>query len=90
MGVYSRAANKGLFGQLITVPLFKNHRILPQIAGHGMHIVKLLPPLVIGEDDRQWTVSALDAVIADCHKVPGSVWDLGKTLAGHALKAKAG
>ena len=33
---------------------------------------------------------SLDEVIADCHKVPGAIWDLGKTLTGHALKSKAG
>jgi ornithine--oxo-acid transaminase len=82
-------ANKGLFCQMIAIPLFKNHHILTQTAGHGMNVVKLLPPLVIGERDRAWLVSSLDAVIADCHKVPGSVWELGTTLAGHAVKAKA-
>ncbi len=87
---FLETANKGLFCQMIAIPLFKNHRILTQTAGHGMNVVKLLPPLVIGERDREWLVSSLDAVIADCHKVPGSVWELGKTLAGHALKAKAG
>ncbi len=83
-------ANKGLFSQMITIPLFKNHRILSQVAGHGMNVVKFLPPLVIGERDRDWILDALDQVIADCHKVPGAIWDLGKTLTGHALKAKAG
>src|SRR3954463_16131581 len=39
------AANKGLFCQLITVPLFKDHKILTQVAGHGSHTIKLLPPL---------------------------------------------
>jgi ornithine--oxo-acid transaminase len=87
---FLETANKGLFCQMIAIPLFKNHRILTQTAGHGMNVLKLLPPLVIGERDRQWAVSALDTVIGDCHKVPGSVWELGKTLAGHALKAKAG
>lgn len=84
------AANKGLFSQMITIPLFKNHRILSQVAGHGMNVVKFLPPLVITDKDRDWILSALDEVIADCHKVPGAIWDLGKTLTGHALKAKAG
>ncbi len=84
------AANKGLFSQMITIPLFKNHRILSQVAGHGMNVVKFLPPLVISERDRDWILSALDEVIADCHKVPGAIWDLGKTLAGHAMKSKAG
>src|SRR3954467_11430361 len=40
-------ANKGLFCQLITIPLFKDHKILCQVAGHGSHTIKLLPPLVI-------------------------------------------
>jgi ornithine--oxo-acid transaminase len=84
------AANKGLFSQMITIPLFKNHRILSQVAGHGMNVVKFLPPLVINDQDRDWILGALDEVIGDCHKVPGAIWDLGKTLTGHALKSKAG
>lgn len=83
-------ANKGLFSQMITIPLFKNHHILSQVAGHGMNVVKFLPPLVIDDHDRDWILEALDGVIADCHKVPGAIWDLGKNLATHALKSKAG
>ena len=44
------AANKGLFCQMITIPLFKEYRILTQVAGHGMNVVKLLPPLVISQE----------------------------------------
>lgn len=83
-------ANKGLFSQMIVIPLFRNHRILTQVAGHGMNVVKLLPPLVIDERDRARIVTAFDQVIADCHRVPGAVWDLATTLAGQALKSKAG
>ncbi|XSG85751.1 MAG: aspartate aminotransferase family protein [Methylohalobius sp. ZOD2] len=81
-------ANKGLFSQMVTIPLFKRHRILSQVAGHGMNVVKFLPPLVIGAKDVEWIVSAMDDVLADCHQVPGAIWDLGKTLAGHAMKAR--
>lgn len=84
------AANKGLFCQMITIPLFKEHRILSQVAGHGMNVVKWLPPLVIGDREVDWIVAATDRVIADTHKVPGAIWELGKTLAGHALKNKTG
>ncbi len=80
----------GLFCQLITIPLFKEHKVLTQVAGHANHTVKLLPPLVIDQRDCDWIVSAFDAVIADSHRVPGAVWSLGKTLADHALKARAG
>jgi ornithine--oxo-acid transaminase len=82
------AANKGLFCQMITIPLFKEHHILSQVAGHGMNVVKLLPPLNLTQKDRDTIVNAFDKTIADTHQVPGSIWDLGKNLASHALKSK--
>jgi ornithine--oxo-acid transaminase len=84
------AAQKGLFCQLVTVPLFKRHRILSQTAGHDLPVVKFLPPLVIGDADRQWIASAVDAVVADTENVGGAIWDLGKNLASAALRTKAG
>ena len=82
------AANKGFFCQMITIPLFKEHHILTQVAGHGMNVVKLLPPLNLTQKDRDTIISAFDKAIADTHEVPGSIWDLGKNLASHALKGK--
>lgn len=84
------AANKGLFCQMITIPLFKDHRILTQVAGHGMNVVKLLPPLTLTQKDRDHIINAFDQTIAATHQVPGTIWDLGKNLASHALKGKAG
>ncbi|ACB96775.1 aspartate aminotransferase family protein [Beijerinckia indica] len=81
--------NTGLFCQLITIPLFKEHKILVQVAGHASHTVKLLPTLVIDDGDCDWIERAFETVIADSHKVPGAVWSLGKTLADHAMKARA-
>jgi ornithine--oxo-acid transaminase len=83
-------ANAGLFSQIITIPIFKTHKIVVQVAGHGLNVVKLLPPLTINDADCDWIESAFEDVIADAHKVPGAVWTLGKTLAGHAMKARAG
>jgi ornithine--oxo-acid transaminase len=83
------SANKGLFVQLITVPLFKDHKILTQVAGHGLHTVKLLPPLTITEEDCHWIATAFDSVIAASHKVPGAIWSLGKTLVDNAVRKSA-
>jgi ornithine--oxo-acid transaminase len=80
--------NKGLFCQLITVPLFKDHKIVSQVAGHASHVVKLLPPLTISAQDCEWIERSFEVVISDSHRVPGSVWSLGKTLAEHALKMR--
>lgn len=79
------AANKGLFGQMIVVPLMGKHRILTQVAGHNIDLVKLLPPLVITEADVNHFVSSLAEVVADCHKVPGGAWETGMMLAKNAL-----
>jgi ornithine--oxo-acid transaminase len=84
------AVSTGLFCQLITIPLFKDHKILVQVAGHANHTVKLLPALLISDADCAWIEDSFEAVIADSHRVPGAVWSLGKTLADHALKARAG
>ena len=83
------SANKGLFCQLITVPLFKEHKILTQVSGHGSHTIKLLPPLTITEDDCKWIETAFDSVIAASHKVPGAIWSLGKTLVDNAVRKSA-
>ena len=83
------AANKGLFCQLITVPLFKDHKILTQVSGHGSHTIKLLPPLVITDDDCRWIEKSFDEVIAASHKVPGAIWSLGKTLVDNAVRKTA-
>ena len=83
-------ATKGLFCQTVIIPLFTRHRILSQVAGHEMYVIKLLPPLCLSQADEDWIVDAFDDVIGDCHKFPSSVWDLATTLAGHALKGKAG
>ncbi len=82
-------ARKGLFSQLIVIPLMKEHRVLTQVAGDGMNVIKLLPPLTIDETDRAWIRNAFDAVIADAHRVPGAVWDLGRTLATNGIRARA-
>jgi ornithine--oxo-acid transaminase len=81
-------ANKGLFCQLITIPLFKEHQILSQVAGHASHTIKILPSLVISTSDCEYIIRAFDAVIAASHRVPGAVWSLGKTLVDHAMRSR--
>jgi ornithine--oxo-acid transaminase len=54
----------GLFAQLVVVPLFTRHRILSQVAGHDLPVLKGLPPLVLDEQDIDTFVGALDDVIA--------------------------
>lgn len=58
----------GLFAQLITVPLFRDHQILTQVAGHHMNVIKALPPLVIAEEDLSRFATALKDVLSDAEE----------------------
>jgi ornithine--oxo-acid transaminase len=82
-------ASEGLFCQLITIPLFKDHKILTQVAGHASHTIKILPPLTITEADCKWIEDSFSTVIAGAHRVPGAVWSLGKTLIDNAVRVRS-
>ena len=83
-------ANTGLFCQMVLIPLFKEHKILAQVAGHDMPVIKFLPPLVINEEDCRWILKSLEETIQACHRVPGAIWELGTHLATQALVNRRG
>jgi ornithine--oxo-acid transaminase len=73
---------QGLFAQLVVVPLFSEHRILSQVAGHGIPVIKGLPPLTVSDDDLVWVAEALDATIPKAQRLPRSVAGFALTAAG--------
>lgn len=79
-------ARKGFFSQLIVVPLFHRHRILTQVAADNVNIIKLLPPLIIGDEEIDAFVSALDDVLADATKSAGLLVEVGTTMARNPLR----
>ena len=72
----------GLFAQVIVVPLFREHRILSQVAGHGIAVIKGIPPLTLTEDDIDWFAGALDETIRKARRLPRAVAKLALTAAG--------
>ncbi|MEA2152882.1 MAG: ornithine--oxo-acid transaminase [Solirubrobacteraceae bacterium] len=67
----------GLFSQLITVPLFHEHRILCQVAGHRMNTIKALPALVVSEDEIRRFAAALEETIARAERYPTALARFG-------------
>ncbi|MDH4209111.1 MAG: aminotransferase class III-fold pyridoxal phosphate-dependent enzyme, partial [Anaerolineae bacterium] len=67
-------AQKGLFAQLVVMALMSDHHILTQVGGPEVNIIKLLPALIIGDEEVEAIVSAFDAVMAEAMKVRGRVW----------------
>ncbi|WP_327351930.1 aspartate aminotransferase family protein [Streptomyces sp. NBC_01304] len=80
-----QVARKGLFAQMVVVPLLQKHRILTQVSGDHLEVIKLIPPLTIGEADVDRFVEAFTAVMDDAHSGGGLMWDFGKTLVKQAV-----
>src|SRR5438270_8191813 len=51
--------DKVLFAQMVVTQMLSKHRILTQVAGHAMDVIKILPPLTIGEREVNLFVTAL-------------------------------
>jgi len=78
-----------LFCQAMLIPLMTDHHVLAQVAGHHLDVIKLLPSLVINQDDVAYLLRALDQVMGACHRFPGPVWEVGRRIAGAQLRIGA-
>jgi ornithine--oxo-acid transaminase len=75
-------AQRGLFAQLVVVPLFSEHRILTQVAGHDVAVVRILPPFVLSDEDVEEFAEALTATVARAQRMPSSLTRFALTAAG--------
>jgi acetylornithine/succinyldiaminopimelate/putrescine aminotransferase len=80
--------DKVLFAQMIVTQMLSKHRILTQVAGHAMDVMKILPPLIIGEREVDMFVNALDDVLTECRKFPGPMWELGNNFVRAAIGSR--
>ena len=79
----------GLFAQMVTVPLFHEHRVLTQVAGHHMNVVKALPPLTTPEDELRRFADSLRAVLEGVEEhLFRSYASLGLELGRRSLAAR--
>lgn len=79
----------GLFSQLITVPLFHEHRILCQVAGHHMNVIKALPALTVSEEEIRRFAAALRETIAAAERYPAALARFGLRTGLRAGRAQA-
>jgi ornithine--oxo-acid transaminase len=70
-------AQPGVFSQLVTVPLFHDHRIFCQVAGPRMNVIKALPALVIEEHEIRRFAAALEEVVAHAEHASRAMVRLG-------------
>ena len=77
---------KGLVAQAMVMSLLADHRILAQVAGHGLEVIKLIPPLVIDESDVGRFLGAFEEVLERSHRFPGPIWEFTTRLAKHTIR----
>jgi ornithine--oxo-acid transaminase len=75
-------AQRGLFAQLVVVPLFTEHRILTQVAGHDMAVVRILPPFVLTDDELEEFAGALRDTVKQARRMPSSLTKFALSAAG--------
>ncbi len=63
----------GIFSQLIAVPLFSDHAILIQTAGHNMNVLKGIPSLTVSEADIEYFASALEQTLQRAQRIPAAM-----------------
>jgi acetylornithine/succinyldiaminopimelate/putrescine aminotransferase len=80
-------ARVGLFAQMVVVGLFQRHRILTQVSGDRMEVIKLIPPLMIGDAEVKLFIDGLADVLDDASKGSGLMWDFGRTLIKQAVRS---
>jgi ornithine--oxo-acid transaminase len=83
----AETARRGLFAQLVVMALMREHHILTQVAGPDVNIIKLLPPLIIGDEEVEMTIEAFDAVMSEASHIGGRVWAQSVQLVEHSLKS---
>jgi ornithine--oxo-acid transaminase len=74
------ARQPGIFTQFVIGPLFREHHILSQVAGHSINVLKGLPPLVLEEGDVEWFAGALEQVVGRASRI-------GRSAARFAARA---
>jgi ornithine--oxo-acid transaminase len=79
--------NFGVFGQMIIIPLLEKHRILTQVAGYHTEVIKFLPPINISKEDIDYFLAAMEDVLAEAQRVPGTAWNTVMGLAKRTVLA---
>jgi ornithine--oxo-acid transaminase len=74
-----------MFGQVVVMRLFRDHGILSQICGNDFMVLKVAPPLVIGDEQAERFVIAVQALFELIHS-SASFWTEALGLARRVMR----
>lgn len=79
-----RAVHAGMFGQMLVMRLFREHKIVTQICGNNFMVLKSAPPLVAEEQHIDTFVDALSSVVDEMQNST-AFWTESLALARRAV-----
>jgi ornithine--oxo-acid transaminase len=57
------------------------------VAGYHTEVIKFLPPMTVTKEDMDWFLTAMQDVLDETQRFPGTAWDTVLGLAKRAMKA---
>jgi acetylornithine/succinyldiaminopimelate/putrescine aminotransferase len=84
-----KAADPGAFAAAVHVDLFKRQRIVGQIPGPGIDAIKILPPVIVTQEDLDTFLGSFEDTIARFYGRQGPIVSIGRGLVESAAKRVA-
>jgi len=75
-----------VFGQMLVMRLFRDHGVLNQVCGNNFMVLKVSPPLMVGDAQLDRFVTAIENIVDLTHTF-GGFWTEATGLAQRALKS---
>jgi len=63
-----RAADPAAFGAAVNVDMYREKRIIVQVPGATLNAIKILPPVIMTEEDVEWFLESFEDVLASYYK----------------------
>jgi ornithine--oxo-acid transaminase len=79
-----RRIHGGMFGQMVVMRMFRDHKILTQICGNNFLVLKAAPPLVASSEQINQFVTAVRSVVELMHS-SGVFWSDALALGKRAV-----
>lgn len=82
------AGDGGAFGAAVNVDMFTRQRILVQVPGPGFNAVKILPPVIVTDEDIEYFLAAFEDTVASYYEAKGSpIRSLSRGVVNQAVKS---
>lgn len=66
------AGDAGAFGAAVNVDMFTRQRIMVQVPGPGSNAIKILPPIIVTDEDIEYFLAAFEDTLANYYDAKGS------------------